>query len=400
MQLQAVSSQSPISRPPQRFRSELESSVRSLAGWVEQHGYRAYDPGDGSLSFLRAFTFNIHLLERCLTAAVLRVPFNLRPLLGVKPHTSTKGHGYMAWGYLRMFKITGDPRHRDRCVACLDWLMQHKSPGYPQYCWGNDFSFSTRAGRIPRGEPTIVWSGLIGQAFLDAFETLGDPRYLEVVASVCEWILKLPRQQTPAGHCLSYVAFKQSSIHNSNMLGAALLGRWGALAKNAQALEVAREAMRYSCSRIENDGAWFYGEEPRYHWIDSFHTGYNLDSLKRYADSTGDRSFDGALHDGYDYFRRTFFEPDGRVRYYHNRLYPIDIQCIAQCIDTLAFFSDSDPAALPLAGRVADWGIRHMQDPDGHFYYRDLGWKKIRTPMYHWGQGTMFKALSHLLGRS
>ena len=38
-----------------------------------------------------------------------------------------------------------------------------------------------------------------------------------------------------------------------------------------------------------------------------------------------------------------------------------------------------------------------MQDPDGHFYYRDLGWKKIKTPMLHWGQGTMFKALAHLL---
>ena len=38
-----------------------------------------------------------------------------------------------------------------------------------------------------------------------------------------------------------------------------------------------------------------------------------------------------------------------------------------------------------------------MQAPDGHFYYRDLGWKKVKTPMLHWGQGTMFKALAHLL---
>ncbi len=38
-----------------------------------------------------------------------------------------------------------------------------------------------------------------------------------------------------------------------------------------------------------------------------------------------------------------------------------------------------------------------MQAPDGHFYYRDLGWKKVKTPMLHWGQGTMFKALAHIL---
>ena len=40
-----------------------------------------------------------------------------------------------------------------------------------------------------------------------------------------------------------------------------------------------------------------------------------------------------------------------------------------------------------------------MQDADGHFYYRDLGWIKNKTPMLHWGQGTMLKALSHLFGK-
>jgi rhamnogalacturonyl hydrolase YesR len=380
--------------------ADLPSSIKALTGWVERHDYKAYDPGDGSLSFLQAFTGNIHFFERLLTAAVLRVPFNIRPLLGIRPHTSTKGHGYMAWGYLRMFKITGDVRYRERCVACLDWLIQHKSAGYSQFCWGNHFSFSTRAGKIPKGEPTIVWSGLIGQAFMDAYEELRDPRYLEVVASVCEWILKLPRLKTERGHCLSYVAFKQSSIHNANMLGAALLGRWGAHARHGEALEVARDAMNYSCSRLEADGAWFYGEEPRYHWIDSFHTGYNLDSLKRYVDSTGNREFDSQLRHGYEYFKKTFFEADGRVRYYHDRIYPIDIQCLAQAIDTLSFFSPTDPQALDLAQKVATWTVEHMQDRNGHFYYRDLGWKKIRTPMYHWGQGTMFKALSHLLSRN
>jgi hypothetical protein len=66
------------------------------------------------------------------------------------------------------------------------------------------------------------------------------------------------------------------------------LARVGALAGRPEAVDVAREAMRYSCTRQNPDGAWFYGVEPKYHWIDSFHTGYNLDSLKRYVDSTGD----------------------------------------------------------------------------------------------------------------
>lgn len=377
----------------------VEASIDRLSRWIEEHGYRAYDPGDGQMSYLRSLTFNSKPLERLLTAAVLRSPFNIRPLLGIKPHTSTKGMGYMAWGYLRLFQATGDERHAVKARPCLDWLLQHRSPGYGDLCWGNEFTFTTRAGRIPKGEPTIVWSGLIGQAFVEAFEILGDARYLEAASSVCNWIMKLPRERTSTGDCLSYVTYEQVSIHNSNMLGAALLARVGARAGRGEMIEVAKSAMTYSCARQNPDGAWFYGDDPKYHWIDNFHTGYNLDSLKRYIESARDSDFREHLQRGYAYFRDNFFEADGRSKYMHNRLLPIDIQCAAQAIDTLCFFSASDHAALDLAARVAEWTITHMQAADGHFYYRDLGWTKIRTPMFHWGQATMFKALTHLLGR-
>ena len=37
-----------------------------------------------------------------------------------------------------------------------------------------------------------------------------------------------------------------------------------------------------------------------------------------------------------------------------------------------------------------------MQDKRGYFYYRQYPWMKARTPMLHWGQATMFKALARL----
>jgi hypothetical protein len=73
---------------------------------------------------------------------------------------------------------------------------------------------------------------------------------------------------------------------------------------------------------------------------------------------------------GYDYWKRTFFLPDGTPRYYNHKTLPIDIQCSSQAIDTLVFFSDRDPEALALAMRVARWTIEHMQDRTGYFYYR------------------------------
>ena len=290
-------------------RSAITKSADQLSRWIEARDYKAYDPGDGQLSYLRFLTFGSMFLERLLTAGVLRAPWNVRPILGIPPHTSTKGMGYMAWGYLYRYRETGATEDAARARMCLDWLMNHRSGGYPHYCWGNEFTFTTRAGRIPREEPTIVWSSLIGQAFVLAYETLEEQRYLDVASSVCDWILELPRESTASGTCLSYVAFDQLSIHNSNMLGGALLARVGSITSRTEALELARASMFYSCSRQREDGSWFYGEAAKYHWIDSFHTGYNLDSLKRYVASAGTGHFRQSWIEGMNTSRHTFSSP-------------------------------------------------------------------------------------------
>jgi rhamnogalacturonyl hydrolase YesR len=378
---------------------KVERSIAAVARWVEEHGYSAYDPGDGNLSFLHPLTFNILILERILGQAVYRSPLNLRPLLGIKPHVSTKGMGYMAWGYTKLYASTGVSVYASRAKRCFDWLIENKTPFYPQYAWGNNFPFCTRGGKTPAFEPIVPWTTLIGQAFIEAHATFHEPKYLEVIDSIADWLLSLPRERTESGTCISYVAFKQNSIHNSNMLAGAFLAQAARLVGKPGAVEAARDAMIYSCSRQRADGAWMYGAAAKFQWNDNFHTGYNLDCLKRYIDATGDRTFDTNLEKGFEYFKTHFFEPDGRPKYYDNETYPTDSQCAGQAIDTLTFFSDEDSDALPLAIKVANWTIDHMQDRDGHFYYRDLGWAMAKTPMLHWGQGTIFKALAHLLRR-
>ena len=69
----------------------------------------------------------------------------------------------------------------------------------------------------------MIWTALIGQAFLEAFDVLKDAQYLRVAESVGRWIVNLPIEHTSSGSCLSYNAYKQESIHNSNAMGAAFL---------------------------------------------------------------------------------------------------------------------------------------------------------------------------------
>jgi glycosyltransferase involved in cell wall biosynthesis len=375
----------------------ISESIRRLERWVETHDYKGYEPFDGLSTYLRQLTFGNRFLEQIVQQFVRQSPVNVRPLLGIKPLESTKGRGYMAWGYLTLLKLTGNEQYRQKAIACLEWLIRNKSPLYADYSWGNHFDYASRAGKYAKHESIIVWTSLIGQAFLDAYESLDEERYLDVAKGICNWIVQLPREKSATGTCLSYLATRQSSIHNANMLGAAMLARTAKHSRTAELFDVARAALMYSCSRQLPDGAWYYGEDSRYHWIDSFHTGYNLDSIQCYIHSTGDQTFRPQMDRGWRYFKQTFFEPSGRPKYYHNRAYPIDIQCAAQGIETLAKFAAHDPEALPTALKVAQWTIRNMQDASGYFYYRRYPLLIARIPMLHWGQATMYRALALLL---
>lgn len=375
----------------------IERSLGRLEQWIEDHDFKGYEPFDGLTSFLRPLTLNSRLARQALQQGVRRAPVNLRPLLGVKRLDSTKGRGYVAWGYLKRYQLGKDPAYRDKAFACLDWLDRNRSPLYAQHSWGNHFTYASRSGDIPKFESTVVWTGLIGQVYLEAYALFGHPRHLEVIKSIADWVMALPREDTDHGSCLSYIMPSQRSIHNSNMIGAAFLAGAAAVTGRSEYRQVARRAMEYSCAGQLSDGAWFYGEEEKHHWIDAFHTGYNLDALKRYQEASGDRDFSDHLDKGYEYFVRRFIEPDGRVRYYHDKARPIDIQCASQAIDTLCLFGSEDPGAGPMARKTAQWYIPRMQDQDGHFYFRHYArCVNNKAAMIHWGQATMHKALAHL----
>ena len=377
--------------------ARIKSSLDRVQNWVEARNYRGYEPFDGLSSWFRPLARGNLLGERLLLQLVRQSPLNLRPLLGVTPKESTKGRGYMASGYLSRYRTTKEPDYLRKAESCLDWLDAHKVERFADHSWSNHFDFASRGGSYTKDDPIIVWTSLIGFAYLDCYEQTSNSRWLEVSESVCRWILKLPREITQTGSCLSYLPHVQSSIHNSNMLGAAMLARTAKHTGNNEYLEVARSAMEYSCTRQQPDGSWWYAEDPKYHWIDNFHTGYNLDSLRTYIESSGDDTWESNLRKGLQFYTTHFFEENGCAKYYHDRLYPIDSQCVAQSIETLALSSRDDSQCLALANRVAAWAIENMQGKDGHFFYRIYPLMKARTPMLHWGQGTMFKALAILL---
>jgi hypothetical protein len=389
--------------PPQE---KIQNSLLKLEEWVACRDYRAYDTFDGlSSPYAGLFTLGHPFLRRVWQQAVRRFPMNIRPLLGIKVSQGSKAMGFFAQGYLHLHQATGEDRYRGKMRFCLDWLVKHRCPEYKGNAWGNHFDYESRGGRIPRGVPTVVWTSLIGHAFLDAYEAFREKQDLEIASGVADFIAnELGWLETGRDICLNYIpanngkpARGEHGIHNSNVLGAGFLARLHSHSPNPRYTEIAEQAVQFTVRDQMPNGAWNYGSHPRWAWVDSFHTGYNLEAIDHYIRGTGDKKFQPALQKGYKFFIETFFAADGTPRYYDNKTSPLDIQCASQGIQTLVNLRELDSRSISVADKVSAWTIANMQDPTGYFYYRKYPVITNKTPTLHWGQATMFAALSVLL---
>ena len=377
----------------------ISDAIEQLVHWLEEHDYRGYDTFDGlNARFVRPLTFNSVFLRTALLQGVRRFPLNLRPLLGVSPQRSTKGMGFLARGFMRLNRATGDPDWNEKARTALQWLVEHRSPGYSGACWGNHFDYQSRTFYLPKGVPTVVWTSLIGHAFLDGWEHFHEDAYLNIAVSACEHIVHdLAAIPSRDALCISYIPGKDVLVHNANTLGGSLLARVYAATGNKGYGNLACQALTYTANCQRPDGSWYYGEKENLHWVDNFHTGYVLDCFRHYQQSTGDSRFKEAMMRGYRYWKENFFLSDGTPKYYFQKTLPIDIQCCSQAIDTLVFFREEDPGSLELALKVAEWTIAHMRDRSGYFYYRRYSRLLVnKTPTLHWGQATMLCALGGL----
>lgn len=379
----------------------IQTAIDHLDRWIGNSGWVGYDPFDGlSAPTARRLTFEVPILRIVLQQSVRRLPFNLRRLLRITKKHSTKAMGYFASGYLRLHQLTGRQHYLDRATFCLSDLRKNYSQGYAGCAWGNAFDYQSRGNYLPRGIPTVVWTSFIGYAFVDAYKLLSNQAHLDVARSVCDFVLRdlSTRQVTGQSLCISYVPHEHLEIHNSNMLGASLLARVYQHTGEPELIEVARQAVRYTMDHQRADGSWYYGEGLRWRWVDGYHTGFVLDALYWYMQSTGDDQYENHLRRGMDYYRQHLFS-GVKPKHYSAHTFPIDIQAVAQAIQTFALIPETYHGDLAWSEQVARWAIEHMQDPSGYFYFRKHRFMTDKTPFLHWGQSTMLAALALLLQR-
>ena len=233
---------------------------------------------------------------------------------------------------------------------------------------------------------------------MEAYEITGKREWLDVALSAANFVIEdLHRTPYKHGFLFSYSPLKgNDTVINASLLGARLLSYCYHYTKREEYRALAQQTIQACCAGQREDGAWIYGMLPVQSWVDSFHTGYNLDALIAYEEQTCDTEFRPYIDRGFGYYISHFFEAEGMPKYYDNRTYPIDIHCPGQLLVTLArLHKTADNKAF--VEKVLRWTIENMQDKKGYFYYQMKHHASSKIPYMRWSNAFMFNAMAHYL---
>ena len=393
---------------------QIISSFNKLKSYCESEHYKGWDPYDGLNSkVFQALPFfkNSAVCRLAVIQGFKRSPINLRRIAGVPKEYNAKGIGLFLQGYCNLLKIVRnnpalatDLGIETELIAKIrevaDLLMSLQSKGdYHGACWGYNFDWQARRLFLfPKYTPTVVATNFCATALMEAYKATGEQHYLDTALTAAEFVKEdLHRYQCEEGFLFSYSKLPgNDTVYNASLLGSRLLSYCYKYTGKEEYRELAEASVKACCKGQREDGAWVYGLLPVQCWVDSFHTGYNLDGLIAYEEQTGNTKYHNYIEKGFDYYIKNFFEPDGTPKYYDNQMYPIDIHCPGQLFVTLSrlhkFEENKD-----LAEKVLDWTIRNMQDKKGYFYYQLKKSISSKISYMRWSNAFMFCALTYYL---
>jgi polysaccharide biosynthesis protein VpsJ len=372
--------------------------------------YRGYDPFDAALSPLARRLAGSRWATVAWIQLHRRLPFQLRPLVGVEPHVNPKTLALALQGHLRLGGggggsgtggdvEPGEGTHLAEALALTRSLVAARRDGG----WGYPFPWANRHFHVPAGTPASVPTAFSVHALLDVAGTgLPMEPELEGAAEGAARFLaeRLNRVPAEGGFLFSYTPLDERGVHNASLLSASVLARAGRRWEDEGLLELAAEAARATVRAQRADGSWPYGLTRRDGWVDSYHTGYILTALRGLrrdlaeADSR-DLELDGCLDRGFAYWRQAFLQGPA-VTVSPGRAYPVESHALAQGILTLLEFAREWDEGVAEASRLGWWALAHLRRGDGSFMWWKGRMRVNRIPYMRWVQAWVFRALSEL----
>jgi len=381
-------------------KEQLYTILNKVYSWSENQNFRGYNKHDGLNSPSLKLLLGWGKWPRIIAIqSIMRSPINIRPLFGIKKTYNPKGLALFIQGSLDLYQCTKDIRHLQDVETLLDVLYKIKSPGeWSGNCWGYHYPWQDPGFFAPSNTPNAVVTCFVCEAFLDAYLATKNPRYLETVASAIDFFLNdlTNLKDTPEELCLAYMPLPMSMrVMDVSILIGSVIARYGKYKNDTRYRSHADRLVQYVVNRQTDYAAWFYTDPPGDSHIthDNYHTGFILDALYRYMESTSDFSYNNHYNKGLEYYAAHLFNQNGSPKWMNDKNYPHDIHGAAQGIITFSQHMGKHPG---LADSIANWAIDNMYNREGRFYYQETPYFKKRVTLLRWCNAWMYRALASL----
>lgn len=394
---------------------KIRSSLAKLIDWIEKNDWDSYDPND-----IKGHPFFIALLRKrsifrklplfFLYSIYAVAPISLRRIFKIKSTITAGGMGFLAMGYIELFRATKDTQNLKKAKQILDWLEAHHIKKYKNYCWGFPFDWQSSTF-IPKHTPIGYTTAECAKPFIEYYKITKDKKYLDISISACKFINKNlnKKQYNNSAFSFSYTPLDDSVVINSNTIIASVLLETGQLANIEEFIGIADRIIQFMLKEQLLDGSWYYFS---YNYkagpsvIDNYHTAMILQSINKIiALEKNVKKKDiceKALTKGLEFYLSNFFTNFGMPKITPNKIYPINSASCAEAItlfSQLAIIKNEIPPELfkrtqEVNKRLILWTINNMQEKTGAFVERRYWCKKIKLYSIRWGQAFMLRALA------
>lgn len=379
---------------------DVKESLKQLQFYIESEKYKGYDPYDTLNS-----PIPFHWLGKWGPVLAIqfqkRNPFNIRKLLGIKKEHNPKAMGLFLHAYSIQYQQNKDEETLQKMEFFFNWLLENRTKGYDEFCWGYNFDWASPAKFLKKSSPTIVVTGFIAKGIFEYYQAIKNPKAVEVLKSIGDFTKnKLAWTKNEKGFCVSYSTEATDCCYNANMLGAELFALLYYLTREVNYKELAQKMTDFTISHQQNDGHWNYSVDSKTGkertQID-FHQGYVLDAIHYVNKYCGEKEvYTNALKVGAAYYFSKQFNQNGQSIFRVPTAYPVEIHNQSQGIITfsrLSYLSDEYKAFSKV---IAEWTMNNMQSRKGYFYYKKYPNYTIKTPFMRWSNAWMYLALSEI----
>jgi hypothetical protein len=312
---------------------------------------------------------------------------------------------HYAMGFAFLAKGADRQLHYRRAVHFLQVLIDTRSATCARYTWGYPFDWVTVTGTLKSGTPLITTVPYVYEAFEQVYRLDSDGRWLEVMKSIAEHVLRdyLEYPTSPDAASCSYTPppADNEGVINASAYRAFLLTKAARDLSEGRYGEAAERNLNFVLQSQNPNGSWYYAMDEQRDFVDHFHTCFVLKALAKIQALTGDSRCADAVERGVDYYVRNLFDSQRLPKPFSRRprltVYRRELYDYAECVNLGVLLQGRFPELdANLTATVEDLQ-RRWKKRDGSFRGRQLllGWDNV--PMHRWAQAQMFRSLSFLI---